>query len=148
MEHKSLIISLIFGLLIIIFLVFIVVFYFMKKPVQKTTKIKKKTKQLSKQVTIEDMVEIAANGKSTKNDLTNATVKVAKKLPFPKKVKGRLPKGIKVYLNFVLLIASHKEADAKLIAFANAELKKTNKEYTTEIDIYENEGLRQRANRK
>ena len=147
MEQKSLIISLIFGLLIVIFLVFIVVFYFMKKPAPRTIKTKKKTRPESKQITIEEMVEIAANSKSTKNDLTNATVKVAKKLPFPKKVKGKLPKGIKVYLNFVLLIASHKQADAKLIAFANAELKKTNKEYSTEIDIYENEGLRQRANR-
>jgi len=135
-------------LLIIIFLVFIVVFYFMKKPAPNTTETKKKTRQKSKKITIHDMVEIAANSKSTKNDLTNATVQVAKKLPFPKKVKGKLPKGIKVYLNFVLLIASHKQADAKLIAFANAELKKTNKEYSTEIDIYENEGLRQRANRK
>jgi len=120
----------------------------MKKPAPSTSKTKKKVREKSKQITIQDMVEIAANSKSTKNDLTNAAVKVAKKLPFPKKVKGKLPKGIKVYLNFVLLIASHKQADAKLIAFANAELKKTNKEYSTEIDIYENEGLRQRANRK
>ena len=147
MEQKSLIISLIFGLLIIIFLVFIVVFYFMKKPVQNTIKTKKKTKPVSKKITIEEMVEIAANKNSTKNDLNNAIMDVAKKLPFPKKIKGRLPEKAKVYLNFVLLVASHKQADAKLIAFSNTQLKKANKEYSTEIDIYENEGLRQRANR-
>ena len=58
-----------------------------------------------------------------------------------------MPKGIKVYLNFVLLIASHKKSDAKLIAFMNTTLKKVNSDYGTEIDIYENEGLRQRMNR-
>lgn len=93
------------------------------------------------------MVEIVANRNATKNDLTNAVMRVAKEFVFPAKIKGKMPKGIKVYLNFVLLLASHKNADAKLVAFCNTELKKTNKDYTREIDIYENEGLRQRANR-
>ena len=119
----------------------------MKKETPKTIKHGKKNLDKSKQYTIEDMVEIAANRNSTKNDLTNAILKVSKDFVFPAKEKGKTPKGIKVYLNFILLVASHKKADAKLIAFASYELKKANKDYATEIDIYENEGLRQRMNR-
>lgn len=148
MQEKSLIISLIIALSIVVFLVLIAIFssmrsktFVIKKPKSKDTSIQ------SKQFTIEDMIEIAANRNSTKNDLTNAVMKVAKEFVFPAKIKGKNPKGIKVYLNFVLLLASHKNADAKLIAFNNTELKKVNKEYSTEIDIYENEGLRQRGNR-
>jgi Na+-transporting methylmalonyl-CoA/oxaloacetate decarboxylase gamma subunit len=146
-EEKGLIVSLVIAISFIVFLVLFVVFSSMRSKSKIIKRVKKRTLQDKKKITIEDMIEIAANRNSTKNDLTNAIIKVAKELPFPKKIKGKLPKGIKVYLNFVLLIASHKNADAKLIAFCNSELKKTNKEYSTEIDIYENEGLRQRANR-
>ncbi len=118
MEEKSLIISLIAALSVIVILVLLVVFS-----------------------------SIAANRNSTKNDLTNTIIKVSKEFIFPDKIKGKMPKGIKVYLNFILLVASHKKSDAKLIAFASSELKKANKDYSTEIDIYENEGLRQRVNR-
>lgn len=147
MEEKSLIISLIVALLLVIVLVLLVVFSSMKKPEYRTIKRGIKSPSKVKKITIEDMLEIAANRNSTKNDLTNAIIKVSKEFVFPAKIKGKLPKGIKIYLNFVLLVASHKNSDAKLIAFANAELKKANKDYSTEIDIYENEGLRQRANR-
>ncbi|WP_458700974.1 hypothetical protein ACKGJI_02435 [Sulfurospirillum sp. 1307] len=120
----------------------------MRKKAQVTKKVKNTTTiPNKKKYKIEDMVEIAANRNSTRNDLTNAILKVSRELHFPKKIKGKLPKESKVYLNFVLLIASHKNADPKLIAFCNKELKKANPEYSMEIDIYENEGLRQRANR-
>jgi len=147
MEEKSLIISLIAALSVIVVLVLLVVFASMKKEGKTTIKRKKKNISKEKKLTIEDMVEIAARRSSSKNDLTNAIIKVSKEFIFPAKIKGKLPKGIKVYLNFVLLIASHSKSDAKLIAFASNELKKVNKDYSTEIDIYENEGLRQRANR-
>jgi len=147
MEEKSLIISLIAALSVIVILVLLVVFSSMKKETKKTIKHGKKVTENEKKLTIEDMVEIAANRNSTKNDLTNAIIKVSKEFVFPSKIKGKLPKGIKTYLNFVLLVASHKKSDAKLIAFSSNELKKVNKDYSTEIDIYENEGLRQRANR-
>ncbi len=117
-----------------------------------TVVVKKKRKNVSdnikkNQYTIEQMVEIAARRDSSKEDLKRAVDIVAKELPFPKKIKYKVPKISKVYLNFVLLIASHKNADAKLIAYMDKELKKVNPEYSTEIDIYENEGFRQRRNR-
>ena len=68
-------------------------------------------------------------------------------IPFPKKTKGIAPKSAKIYLNFVLLVASHHNADAKLIAFMDEELKKANPDYKREIDLYENEGINQRGNR-
>jgi hypothetical protein len=145
--EKSLVIVLIVALLVIIILVLVVIFSSIGKKGAKVKVVKKGTTAKAKTYTIEDMVELAANRNTTKNELTNAIIKVSKEFKFPPKIKGKIPKGIKVYLNFVLLIASHKKADAKLIAFMNYELKKVNSDYGTEIDIYENEGLRQRANR-
>jgi len=97
--------------------------------------------------TIEELLEIASRRSTSRNDLTAAILKVSKECPFPSKIKGLAPKNAKMYLNFILLVASHKNADAKLIAFMDEELKKTNPEYKTEIDIYENEGIHQRSNR-
>lgn len=149
MEEKNLIITLIIAISVVIVLVLSLVFASMgsKTKKQKAIKKVKEIQAKKKKSTIEELVELAANRKATKNDLTNAVLKVAKELPIPKKTKGRMPKEAKIYLNFVLLVASHKQADAKLIAFMNTELKKHNDEYSTEIDVYENEGLRQRANR-
>ena len=145
MESKGLLVALVVALVVIIILVLVVV---LSSASSKKTKIlKKKSLSKEKKYTIEDMVDLAANRNSTKNDLTNAVLKVSKEFIFPKKVKGKLPKGIEVYLNFILLVASHKKSDAKLIAFMSTTLKEANKEYSKEIDIYENEGLRQRANR-
>lgn len=147
MEEKELIISIISALAVVIVLILIVVFFFMGKRSMQQKRVTQLQKEDKKAITIEDMVEIAANRNSSKNDLTNAIMKVSKEFPFPQKVKGNAPKKAKIYLNFVLLITSHKKADAKLIAFMDYELKKVNKAYTTEIDIYENEGLAQRMNR-
>ncbi len=145
--EKSLIVTLIIALLIIMILVLVVVVSSMGKKSKKIKVVKKGHVSKNKKYTIENMVELAANRNTTKNDLTNAVLKVSKEFIFPSKVKGKTPKGIKVYLNFVLLVASHKKSDAKLIAFMSTVLKKVNQEYSKEIDIYENEGLRQRANR-
>ncbi len=148
MEQKSLIISLIAALSIIIFLVLIVVFSSMRNKTTVTRKsVSKKGKDNKNKLTIKDMVEIAANRNSSKNDLTNAIIKVTKEFNFPAKTQGVAPNEAKVHLNFILLVASHKKSDAKLIAFMNAEIKKANSTYGNEIDIYENEGLRQRAKR-
>lgn len=98
-------------------------------------------------ITIEELIERVAKRNASKNELTAAVLTASKHCLFPAKEKGIAPKSAKAYLNFVLLIASHHNADAKLIAFMDAELKKSNPEYKTEIDIYENEGINQRGNR-
>lgn len=147
MEEKGLIVALAVALFIIIILVLVVVVSSMGKKTKKVKVVKKQGIVKGKKYTIENMVELAANRNTTKNDLTSAILKVSKEFIFPSKIKGKTPKDIKVYLNFVLLIASHKKSDAKLIAFMNTTLKKVNPDYSKEIDIYENEGLRQRMNR-
>ena len=148
MDEKHLMLLFIASLSMVIFLVIIVVMHNMGKNDSKPTKSKTtKAPPPKNTLRIEDLVNIAANQNSTKNDLTNAVLKVSKDFPFPTKIKGRVNKESKVYLNFVLLVASHPRADAKLVAFMNTELKKKNKEYSQEIDIYESEGIRQRSNR-
>ena len=147
MEEKGLVVALVVAMLIIIILVLVVVLSSVGKKAKKVKVVKEEGIVKGKKYTIENMVELAANRNTTKNDLTSAILKVSKEFIFPKKIKGKMPKGIKVYLNFVLLIASHKKSDAKLIAFMNTTLKKANQDYVNEIDIYENEGLMQRMNR-
>ncbi len=147
MEEKGLVVALVVALLIIIILVLVVVLSSTGKKAKKVKVVKKQGIVKGKKYTIENMVELAANRNTTKNDLTSAILKVSKEFIFPKKIKGKMPKGIKVYLNFVLLIASHKKSDAKLIAFMNTTLKKANQDYVNEIDIYEDEGLMQRMSR-
>ena len=147
MEEKHLIILLIAALSVVVLLVIVVVINTIKKP---DIAVKKSTVKISNPevaVRIEQLVDIAANRNSSKNDLTNAVLKVSQSFPFPKKTKGQMTKEGKIYLNFILLVASHRHADAKLVAFMNTELKKKNPEYTKEIDIYESEGLRQRGTR-
>ncbi len=146
MPEKYLLMVIVVVIVIIIFFILIAILKNNNKVIIKTKNITKSI-QKNKKVTIKDMSEIAARRTSSSEDLKKAINLVAKDLPFPKKIKYKLPKDIKIYLNFVLLIASHKNADAKLIAYMDKELKKTNDEYRTEIDIYENEGLRERSSR-
>ncbi|MDD3343231.1 MAG: hypothetical protein PHR87_06640 [Sulfurospirillaceae bacterium] len=137
--------------IISVIVVILISLVFIIKNLQKTVVIREvdraKEIEASKIKTIEEMIEIAARRNTSRNDLTVAILEVAKSCAFPAKVKGVAPKSAKVYLNFVLLIASHKNADAKLIAFMDAALKKTNPEYKSEIDLYETEGIHQRGNR-
>jgi len=146
MQENYLIIAIVAVILIILISLFIVV-----ANLQKTVIVhvgpQEVEKEKARKIAIEALIEIAAQRMSTRNDLTEAILKVAKECHFPPKTRGVAPKSAKVYLNFVLLISSHRNADAKLIAFMDEELKKVNPEYKREIDIYENEGMQQRGNR-
>ena len=146
MNEKYILIAIIAIIIVVIFTALILIV----KNNNKTVVIKKSASQSSmpsKKYTIKDMNELAARRDSSREELKKAIDIVKKELIFPKKIKHKLPEGIKVYLNFVLLVASHRNADAKLIAYLDKELKKANPEYNTEIDIYENQGLKERANR-
>ena len=147
MNEKYILIAVVVLIVVIIFVVLILILKNNNKTVIITKETIKKPGYHKKKLTIKDMTEIAAKRNSTREDLKKAIDFVKNNIPFPKKNQYKLPKNIKIYLNFVLLVASHKNADASLIAYLDKELKKTNPEYTTEIDIYENEGLRERGNR-
>lgn len=96
---------------------------------------------------LDDLLFIVSRRSSSKSELSSAAIEFVRKLPFPKKESSKVPENAKEYLNFILLLASHKNTDAKLIAFVNKELKKRNPSYIKEIDIYEDQGIRQRKNR-
>jgi len=147
MNEKYILIAIVILIIVIIFIVIILIFKNSNKTIIVTKEQNKKPIIYKSNFNIKDMSEIAAKRKSSKEELRKAIDYVKKNLPFPKKTNHNLPKDIKIYLNFVLLIASHKNADAVLVAYMDRELKKVNPQYNIEIDIYENEGLKERSNR-
>ncbi|MDX1809539.1 MAG: hypothetical protein R3331_08375 [Sulfurospirillaceae bacterium] len=146
MQEKYILISIIIFIVIVIFITIVLITIKNNKTIVET-KIIKTSGYPEDKPTIKDMTEIAVDRNSTQEDLKKAIDIVAKELPFPKKIKFKLPKDVKTYLHFILLIASHKNADAKLIAYMDEKLKEANKEYHSEIDIYENQGLLERNKR-
>lgn len=146
MQENYLIITIVAVIAIVLISLFIVVANLQKTVVVEVTHTHAQEEKARK-IAIEALIDIVAQRTSSRNDLTNAILKAAQECPFPVKEKGVAPKISKVYLNFVLLVASHRNADAKLIAFMDEELKKANPEYKREIDMYENEGMNQRGNR-
>ena len=146
MQENYLIIAIVAVIAIVLISLFIVVANLQKTVVVEVTHTKVQEEKARK-IAIEALIDIVSKRTASHNDLTNAILKASKECPFPPKEKGIAPKVSKIYLNFVLLVASHRNADAKLIAFMDEELKKTNPEYKREIDMYENEGINQRGNR-
>jgi len=147
MQEDHIILAIVAVIAIVLISLFIVVANLQKTVVIHVKDSTPKEVEEARRVAIEELIELVAKRATSKNDLTAAILKASKECPFPKKTKGIAPKSAKIYLNFVLLIASHHNADAKLIAFMDEELKKANPDYKTEIDIYESEGIHQRGNR-
>jgi len=147
MQEDHIILAIVAVIAIVLVSLFIVVANLQKTVVIRVKDSTPKEVEEARRIAIEELIELVAKRTTSKNDLTAAILKASKECPFPKKTKGVAPKSAKMYLNFVLLIASHHNSDAKLIAFMDEELKKANPEYKTEIDIYENEGIHQRGNR-
>ena len=102
------------------------------------------TKQEEKELTLQDLIDIVSNPKSDKNDLFAALKIFAASFKIPPKQNGKAASDAKAHLNFITILASHKNADAKLIAFMSNELKKKNPEYVAEIDYYEQLGTSKR----
>ena len=146
MQENYLIITIVAVIAIVLISLFIVVANLQKTVVVEVPNTPVQEEKARK-VAIEALIDIVAKRTTTRNELTNAILKAAQECPFPAKEKGVAPKVSKIYLNFVLLVASHRNADAKLIAFMDEELKKANPDYKREIDLYENEGINQRGNR-
>ncbi|MBL0687670.1 MAG: hypothetical protein JJV95_07105 [Sulfurospirillum sp.] len=152
MEKTGLIVFLVGIMLVIVIFILIIIFFSMKKSsaavkrrrVKKAVKSEEVKVQHKKEYTIDDMLELVSDRNLSKSNLVSAINKMAKEFVFPRKFKGQMPEGAKKYLSFILLVASHKNADAKVIATMNATLKKVNKDYYSEIEMHESEGVRQR----
>lgn len=94
---------------------------------------------------LDELILVLLNKQSTNDALTSVAIDFVQNFPFPPKKDANVPKSAKSYLRFVLLLAMHKNTDAKLIAYVNKELKKRNPSYANEIDIYEDQGIMQRG---
>lgn len=95
-------------------------------------------------ITLEDLIIIVSDKKSSKEEIAKAVLYFIKKFPFPPKTNGRVPSNAIAYLKFVSLVAGHKKSDAKLISYMTNELDKSNFDYISEIEQYKNIGLRSR----
>ncbi len=98
----------------------------------------------SKQKTINDYVRIVSSPNTSTKELEKTIDIVLNLYPFPKKTSYKAPPESKPYLDFIFFIAHHKNANAKMIADLNRNLKKINPNYKEEIDAYEEEGLSKR----
>ena len=104
--------------------------------------ISEKTKR---ETTLQDLLEIVRNKNSDKNELSEALKIFATSFKIPPKNGDKVSAEARAYLMFITILASHPKTDAKFIAFMNNELKKANPAYSSEIDVYEKEGVRKRA---
>lgn len=144
MDTKSIvIISLIIAVAAIIAILLLMIFNLKQQPKIKP-KISNEPPKQSQEINLNSLLDIAANKSSTKDELFSALKTFADKFSIPPKQKGKIPNEAKAYLSFVLLLASHANADAKLIAFMNNELKKKNPTYANEIELYEEQGKARR----
>ena len=100
-----------------------------------------KEKVVDPEVTFEDLLRVVKSKRSSTNELSKAVIQLVRHFPFPPKRGSSVPKEAKEYLDFVFALSSHPNANAKLIAFMDKELKRANPSYKMEIDVYEDRGL-------
>lgn len=144
-------------LLVVLFVLICVLIYLLfglLKPKQQTPPQSSKaldnstdsTKNTKKAPDIETLLRLASDSALSKNQLGELILAFCR-LSFPPK-SAQLSDEAKKYLSFIMLIASHKNADAKTVAYLNEEAKKKNPTYASEIEEYENVGLQSRKARK
>ncbi|QCD52208.1 fatty-acid--CoA ligase [Campylobacter sp. RM16192] len=140
MGEKSLFIAIILVAVLVFIGILLLTFFKLKSKNEKPQKQTAKTKTNNEDITFNQLLDIISNPNSTKNNLFSALKIFTNQFIIPPKKNGQLTDEAKTYLKFVLIMASHKNADAKLIAFMNNELKKKNPEYAREIEVYEEQG--------
>lgn len=146
MAQKELVLLSIVGVAVLIVFIMIVVFLNIAKSKKKNTPTQQK--ETEKKLTIDTLIDIARDSDTTKNELFQCVKIVLESFPFPSKQKSTVTNEGRKYLNFISLVTSHKNSDAKLIAFMNTEFKKKNPDYAREIELYEESGIRDRRFRK
>ncbi|WP_221254691.1 fatty-acid--CoA ligase [Campylobacter sp. 19-13652] len=142
-------IALIIALIILLGLVVLLIFLALKlasnteKVASKETKNEPKiSENESKTPDIKELLKFASDSSKSRNDLANL-VYVFCQLKWPQ-FSNPVSKEAELYLSFILLIASHKNSDAKLVTYLNSEAKKLNPAYSNLIEEYENMGLSSR----
>lgn len=100
------------------------------------------------EITIEKLEELASDKTLSKNELFELIQIFGEKFIIPAKKNQIAPKEASNYINFIILICSHQNADAKLISFLDKEAKKKNPSYVAEIEDSERIGIENRKNRR
>lgn len=138
--------SFVFVAMVIVAIVLGIVGFIVVKSLKKENKPQKAPTQTNNDsdITLEDLITIVSDKRSSKEEISKAVLYFIKKFPFPPKTDGRVPSNAIAYLKFVSLVAGHKKSDAKLISYMTNELDKSNFNYISEIEQYKNIGLRSR----
>ena len=138
--------SFVFVAMVIVAIVLGIVGFIVVKSLKKENKPQKAPTQTNNDsdITLEDLIVIVSDKRSSKEEIAKAVLYFIKKFPFPPKTDGRVPSNAIAYLKFVSLVAGHKKSDAKLISYMTNELDKSNFNYISEIEQYKNIGLRSR----
>ncbi|QKF91841.1 fatty-acid--CoA ligase [Campylobacter sp. CCUG 57310] len=145
MDTKSIvIISLIIAVAAVIAILLLIIFKLRRTPQSRPKVSSEPALKTDENINLNSLLDIVANKSSTKDELFGALKIFTDKFSIPAKQKGKIPNEAKAYLSFILLLASHSNADAKLIAFMNNELKKKNPTYANEIELYEEQGKARR----
>ena len=109
------------------------------------------TKELAlekEEITIEKLEKLAGDNSLSKNALFELIQLFVGNFSIPAKNNQVMPKEANNYINFIILICSHKNSDAKLISFLDKEAKKKNPSYIVEIEESEKIGIENRKNRR
>ena len=123
--------------------------YLLLKDSTKETKSANKIAPIKEEIlTIEKLEELASDNSLSKNELFDLVKVFADKFSIPAKKDKGAPKEASNYINFIILICSHQNADAKLISFLDKEAKKKNPSYVAEIEESEKIGIENRKNRR
>ncbi|MDY3132580.1 MAG: hypothetical protein SOW11_01080 [Campylobacter lanienae] len=138
--------SFVFVAMVIVTIVLGIVWFIVVKSLKKENKPQKAPQQTNNDsnITLEDLITIVSDKRSSKEEISKAVLYFIKKFPFPPKTDGRVPPSAITHLKFVSLVAGHKKSDAKLISYMTNELDKSNFNYISEIEQYKNIGLRSR----
>ncbi len=107
---------------------------------KKQDKLEQTVENKKYEVDIDSLLHIVSDKQSSKNQIESALLTLASSLKFPPKNTSSKNEQEK-YLNFILLLTAHKNADAGLITYMDKELKLKNPSYENEIDVYIKKGL-------
>ncbi|MCR4942660.1 MAG: fatty-acid--CoA ligase, partial [Campylobacter sp.] len=92
---------------------------------------------------IQELLAIVSD-KNKKNTELSEAIEMFCLLSIPPKNGKEISKEAKIYLNFISLLCSHKNSDAKLISRLISESKKKNPHYVDDIALYEEKGINAR----
>jgi len=137
----------VFCIVLLIVAVCVLIYLLLKNKTHQATP-SHKIVSVKEEITIEKLEKLAGDNSLSKNELFELVQIFIEKFNIPPKNNQTMPKEANSYINFIILICSHKNADAKLISFLDKEAKKKNPSYVVEIENSERVGIENRKNRR